>query len=422
MSRIYMGAGGPPRGCRGGLTNLLKSMHLPPPMDDKIFEALAHPLRRRALKLLGDRPRMYSELMEELGVDSPTLAFHLKKLAGLVEKNDRGFYALTELGRRALSVMSALEGAGQPRPGAGAGELVFSDRAVLKIDRALLEMARREGRKIRVFDTAILEVEGDVTPELLEVLEEVRDVAVVKAPRHLRPYVEAKARDVVMVTDRGILVSTLKFAVQLLGYLGPLKAFRRGEGLSEVYSGSFAHGGRVEVEVDGGRVRISRGPNRAVARCRDADDFEISPGAVSASGCDVELSLDGVESLALDVAGGYVALSLGLSELRAEVSGGVVDADLSLGRGAVSIEATGGAFAGRLRYSPFEGTSRLDVSATGGAVNLSLELPPDVGLSARASAAGGIVKTPKPRPGGRGVLEISAEAAGGAVKIEARDA
>jgi len=45
-----------------------------------------------------------------------------------------------------------------------------------------------------------------------------------------------------------------------------------------------------------------------------------------------------------------------------------------------------------------------------------------VGLSARASAAGGIVKTPKPRPGGRGVLEISAEAAGGAVKIEAKDA
>jgi hypothetical protein len=41
-------------------------------MDDKIFEALAHPLRRRALKLLGDRPRMHSELMEELGVDSPT--------------------------------------------------------------------------------------------------------------------------------------------------------------------------------------------------------------------------------------------------------------------------------------------------------------------------------------------------------------
>ena len=55
-------------------------------MDNKIFEALSHPLRRRALRLLGERPRMYSELMEELGVDSPTLAFHLKKLAELVEK------------------------------------------------------------------------------------------------------------------------------------------------------------------------------------------------------------------------------------------------------------------------------------------------------------------------------------------------
>ena len=57
-----------------------------PPVGDRIFEALAHLLRRRALRILGERLRMYSELMEELGVDSPTLAFHLRKLAGLVEK------------------------------------------------------------------------------------------------------------------------------------------------------------------------------------------------------------------------------------------------------------------------------------------------------------------------------------------------
>lgn len=60
-------------------------------MGDRIFEALAHLLRRRALRILGERLRMYSELMEELGVDSPTLAFHLRKLAGLVEKGDNGF-------------------------------------------------------------------------------------------------------------------------------------------------------------------------------------------------------------------------------------------------------------------------------------------------------------------------------------------
>jgi DNA-binding transcriptional ArsR family regulator len=115
-------------------------------MGDRIFEALAHPLRRRALKLLGERPRMYSELMEELGVDSPTLAFHLKKLAGLVEKGGNGFYRLTDLGRKALEVMAVLEGAGQPQPRAEAEELTFSDRVVLKIGRCWSWRRERGGR------------------------------------------------------------------------------------------------------------------------------------------------------------------------------------------------------------------------------------------------------------------------------------
>ncbi len=203
-------------------------------MDNKIFEALSHPLRRRALRLLGERPRMYSELMEELGVDSPTLAFHLKKLAELVEKGDSGFYRLTELGRKALEVMAMVEGAGQPQPRSEAEELTFSDRMFLKIDKALLELAKKDGRKIRVFDVAILEIDKDMPPELFyEVVEEVRDVAVVKVPKHLRSYVEPKARDVGLITERGLLTSTLKLAVQLLGYLGPLKAFRSDMGLAD---------------------------------------------------------------------------------------------------------------------------------------------------------------------------------------------
>lgn len=388
-------------------------------MGDRIFEALAHPLRRRALRLLGERPRMYSELMEELGVDSPTLAFHLKKLAGLVEKGNNGFYRLTDLGRKALEVMAVLEGAGQPQPSAEAEELTFSDRAILRLDKALLELAKREGRKIRVFDTAILEIDKDVPPELLyEVVEEIRDVAVVKVPKHLRAYVEPKARDVVLVTERGLLTSTLKLAVQLLGYLGPLKAFRRERrSLVEVYSGDFTHSSRVAVEMDGGRLKIVEGPNRVVARCEDPDDFDVSAGAISMEGCEVEMALSGVDALDLDVAGGYAAASLKLNNLKIDAAGGVVDLDLAMGRGSVSIKADGGAVSGRLSYAPFEGPSQLDVTVAGGVVNLLLELPPDVGISVQSSAAGGVVKTPEPRPGARGVLNISVDVAGGAVKI-----
>jgi len=376
-------------------------------------------LRRKALRLLGERPRMYSELMEELGVDSPTLAFHLKKLAGLVEKNDRGFYVLTEVGKKALEVMSLLEGVGEPRIATVDKELVFSDRAILKIDKALLELAKKEGRKIRVFDAAILEIDRDVPPELLyDVVEEIREVAVVKVPKHLRAYVEPKVRDVALVTEKSLLISTLKSAVQLLGYLGPLKAFKKEKKeLVEVYNGSFVHSGRVEVEVAGGRVKIVEGPNQIVAKCKNPDDFEISPGVISTEGCEVEISLGNVETLGLDVAGGYVAAALRLNNLRAEIAGGVVDAELNLGRGVVAIESSGGAFAGRLNYSPFEGVSKLEVSVSGGVVNLSLGLPPDVGISPHISAVGGIVEVPEPRPGGRGVVDIFIEAAGGAVKI-----
>jgi len=186
-----------------------------------------------------------------------------------------------------------------------------------------------------VFDTAILEIDKDVPPELLyEVVEEIRDVAVVKVPKHLRAYVEPKARDVVLVTERGLLTSTLKLAVQFLGYLGPLKAFRREKrSLVEVYSGDFTHGGRVAVEMDGGRLKIVEGPNRVVARCEDPDDFDVSAGKISMEGCEVEAALSGVDALDLDVAGGYAAASLKLNNLKIDAAGGVVDLDLAMSRG-----------------------------------------------------------------------------------------
>jgi len=223
---------------------------------------------------------------------------------------------------------------------------------------------------------------------------------------------------VVLVTERGLLTSTLKLAVQLLGYLGPLKAFRRDRrSLVEVYNGDFTHSGRAAVEMDGGRLKIVEGPNRVVARCEDPDDFDVSAGAISMEGCEVEMALSGLYALDLDVAGGYAAASLKLNTLKIDAAGGVVDLDLAMGRGSVSIKADGGAVSGRLGYAPFEGPSQLDVSVAGGVVNLLLELPPDVGISVQSSAAGGVVKTPKPRPGARGVLNISVDVAGGAVKI-----
>lgn len=58
-------------------------------------------------------------------------------------------------------------------------------------------------------------------------VQEIRDVAVVKVPERLRAYVEPKIRDVAMVTSGGILMSAIKLGIEALTYLAPLKAFRK---------------------------------------------------------------------------------------------------------------------------------------------------------------------------------------------------
>lgn len=62
---------------------------------DKTFAALADPHRRRAVELLGERPRRAGELAEALGLPAPTMSRHLRflKQSGLVEETHPEFDA-----------------------------------------------------------------------------------------------------------------------------------------------------------------------------------------------------------------------------------------------------------------------------------------------------------------------------------------
>jgi len=252
------------------------------------------------------------------------------------------------------------------------------------------------------------------------VVQEIRDVAVVKVPERLRAYVEPKIRDVAMVISGGILMSAIKLGVETLTYLAPLKAFRKLRGpLVEVYNGEFQHSGELELEVSGGKVHLSKGVNHVVAKCRDPDDFEISPGRLSIEGCEVEVTAEGLHRLILNVAGGYVNVSgIELTTLIADIAGGAVDAELELLRGAVSIEASGGVFAGRLSYKPFEGESQLRISTAGGVVSIDLQLPEEVGLAVSKSVVGGVARVPQSINRGRGVLSLTVDVAGGAAEVK----
>lgn len=62
---------------------------------DTLFAALADPHRRRAVELLGQRPRRAGELAEALGLPAPALSKHLRvlKASGLVTDTHPDFDA-----------------------------------------------------------------------------------------------------------------------------------------------------------------------------------------------------------------------------------------------------------------------------------------------------------------------------------------
>lgn len=62
---------------------------------DRTFAALADPHRRRAIELLGQRPRRAGELAEALKLPAPAMSRHLRALkqSGLVEETHPAFDA-----------------------------------------------------------------------------------------------------------------------------------------------------------------------------------------------------------------------------------------------------------------------------------------------------------------------------------------
>lgn len=66
----------------------------PKPVDD-VLMALADPYRRRAVELLGEKPRRAGELAELLGLPAPAMSRHLRALkeSGLVAEEHPAFDA-----------------------------------------------------------------------------------------------------------------------------------------------------------------------------------------------------------------------------------------------------------------------------------------------------------------------------------------
>jgi DNA-binding transcriptional ArsR family regulator len=74
-----------------------------------MFTSLKHPVRRKILRMLNDKPMSFMELVEYIGVSSSHLTYHLESLGELVFKMEDGRYKLSSFGSATVSAMKGVE-------------------------------------------------------------------------------------------------------------------------------------------------------------------------------------------------------------------------------------------------------------------------------------------------------------------------
>jgi DNA-binding transcriptional ArsR family regulator len=74
-----------------------------------MFKSLKHPVRRRILSLLNDKPLGFMELAALLDLSSSHLTYHLESLGELLAKTSSGEYCLSSFGKAAVSAMKGVK-------------------------------------------------------------------------------------------------------------------------------------------------------------------------------------------------------------------------------------------------------------------------------------------------------------------------
>ena len=81
-----------------------------------IFKSLKHPARRKILRMLSEKPKNFSRILEEIGISSSHLTYHLENLGELVTKMDDGKYRLSTFGKAAVMTMKGVEETPEIKP------------------------------------------------------------------------------------------------------------------------------------------------------------------------------------------------------------------------------------------------------------------------------------------------------------------
>ena len=80
-----------------------------------IFRALKHPIRRKILHMLDESSLTYTDILNELGVETGFLNYHLESLNNLIKKEDNK-YQLSDIGRASMHLTTRLENKVEQEP------------------------------------------------------------------------------------------------------------------------------------------------------------------------------------------------------------------------------------------------------------------------------------------------------------------
>ena len=81
-----------------------------------MFTSLKHPVRRKILRMLGNKSMTFMEMVEELGISSPNLTYHLESLGELISKMDNDQYKLSSFGLATINAMKSIEEVHETEP------------------------------------------------------------------------------------------------------------------------------------------------------------------------------------------------------------------------------------------------------------------------------------------------------------------
>lgn len=74
-----------------------------------MFTSLKHPVRRKILRMLSDKPMTFMEMVDHLGISTSHLTYHLESLGELISKMEGGRYRLSSFGVATVTAMKGVE-------------------------------------------------------------------------------------------------------------------------------------------------------------------------------------------------------------------------------------------------------------------------------------------------------------------------